>query len=690
MKASVHFAPVAEHSARTNLRSFIEHARKVNALGVKDWEAVQWDITNIFPRKARLAPVRINWTDLDSKKGGTEAAQRNVPLPSPFVDFAKAYLSERHALQPAYGIESASLMALRVLERALKQIRGTGDVTQVDANVLNAATTLAREKWATSTAALVGQKLQHLSVFLTENRLTDLTLTWKSPLRHDSSDGLFRVGPEADERRKRRLPTDEVMQAIAKAFDLATEPRDVLTSSVVALLVCSPDRIGEVLNLERDALVVATLDGKPTVGFRWLPEKGGKPMVKPVPPVMQDVARKAYERLLAATTVGNEMVRWYAKHPDKMFLPNELEHIRGRDLLSVAEARDLLGFSSTTHVHTMLGQLQSEDTTDLPPRGMVRFSDVEKFVLSALPSDFPIMDRDSGLSYVDALLVVPVRFFKGGAPSRVMFMRVTYDHLMRQLGGNRDAKNSLFGRLELRSPDGSYIRLRTHQIRHWLNTIARKGGLSELDIALWSGRKVVGSNASYDNLTAQEALALVNTATQPQTEGLVEFVVREPVSRAEFDILKVKTGHVTEYGVCVHDYAMAPCQKHGTCTSCDEQVVVKGDVESNARIRHALEMTEQLHKKAIEALGNNWNGAAPWEKHHYETLMILRGLVRILDDPSVPEGSIIRLARGGAHTILQQALGESRRLSQEQRDSAVAAIRLFHSGNRRPREGEAQ
>ena len=688
---AVTFCPNANRPARTNLEAFIEHAREVNALGVPDWAAVQWDVTGTFSRKGRTAAVRINWTDLDSKNGGMDAAQRNTPLPSPFVDFAKSYLSYCHALRPASGIEGPPLMAMRVLELALRRVKNSGNVSQVDANVLNTAATLAKEKWAASTAAQVGSKLQELARFLKSNRLTDLTLTWKSPLRRNQDQGLYRVGPEADARRKRQLPDDEIMEAVAKAFHLATEPRDVLVSSVCALLVCSPDRISEVLNQDREALVLATLDGKPTVGLRWHPEKGGKPMVKPVPPVMQDVARKAYEQLIDITTTGHELATWYAKHPNKMFLPAELEHLRARDLLTLAETRALLGVDQSTDVRELLGQLGSAGGIDPPPRGKIRFSAIEKFVLSTLPADFPIMDKDLGLKYADALLVVPLRFFKNGAPSRVMFMRVTYDHLVRQLGNSRDAKNSLFGRLDLMRADGSPVRLRTHQVRHWLNTLARKGGLSELDIALWSGRKDVRSNAAYDDLTAGDALTLVRKATESPSDQLVEFVVRDPISRAAFDVLKVKTGHVTEFGVCVHDYAMAPCQKHRDCINCEEQVCVKGDAASNARIRHALEVTEQLHKKSIEALGNDWNGAGRWEEHHYQTLKRLRELVEILDNPRYPEGTTIKLAKGGAHSILQQAMQESRRLSQEQRDAAVKAIRLFRAeSTHQQREGRAQ
>lgn len=688
--STIVFAQDPHRSASANLEAFIKHMRTVNAFGVPDWEAVRWDISGIFQRKGRAAPIRINWTDLDSLKGGIDASQRNTPLSYPFVEFAKAYLSHRHATRPASGAEGPPLMAMRVLERALQQVKKTGDISKLDANVLNVAASIARAKWAESTATQVGNKLQELAEFLTSNRLTNLTISWKSPFRRAPAQDLFRVGPEADERRKRRLPDDDIIDAVAKAFYLATEQRDVLTSSVVALLACAPDRIGEVLNLRRDALVLETLGGKPTVGIRWNPEKGGKPLVKPVPSVMQDVARKAFQQLLNVTTAGHEMATWYAKRPDTLFLPEEFSHLRDQEFLTLNEAKALLGVVLETNVRKLLGGFGALGGIDSPPPGKIRFSSFEKHVLSTLPADFPEMDRDTGLKYVDALFVVPVRFFKHGSPSRVMFARATYDHLVRQLGNSGDPQHSLFGRLGLLRLDGSALQLRTHQLRHWLNTLARKGGLSDLDIALWSGRRDVRSNAAYDNLTADDALALVKKATQSPTDELIEFVVRTPISRNEFNALKVKTGHITEFGVCVHDFAMAPCQKHRDCINCDEQICVKGNAASNDRIRSALEMTEQLHKKAIEALGDNWNGAGRWEEHHYLTLKRLRELVRILDDPTIPEGSFIKLAKGGDHSILRQALEERRQLSIEHRDAAVKAIQLFHSDPRhKPQKDQA-
>ena len=96
-----------------------------------------------------------------------------------------------------------------------------------------------------------------------------------------------------------------------------------------------------------------------------------------------------------------------------------------------------------------------------------------------------------------------------------------------------------------------------------------------------------------------------------------DFMVRAPITRDEFGALKVPTGHATEYGACVHDYTMSPCQKHRDCINCHEQVCVKGDKERTSRIRRALEIAEKQHQNSIEAVGDNWQGAGRWEERHY-------------------------------------------------------------------------
>jgi len=70
------------------------------------------------------------------------------------------------------------------------------------------------------------------------------------------------------------------------------------------------------------------------------------------------------------------------------------------------------------------------------------------------------------------------------------------------------------------------------------------------------------------------------------------------ISRDEYAILKIRTAHLTEFGVCIHDFAMTPCQLHRNCMSCTEQVCMKGDKKRNDNIRYLKDETKKLLKCA--------------------------------------------------------------------------------------------
>ena len=90
-----------------------------------------------------------------------------------------------------------------------------------------------------------------------------------------------------------------------------------------------------------------------------------------------------------------------------------------------------------------------------------------------------------------------------------MFQMVGYQHVWKGLKPRRGA-SSVFQRLGL-DPDGT-ISLLHHQLRHWLNTLCQEGEMSQLDIALWSGRGKVGHNSAYDHTTHERSMEILRRA----------------------------------------------------------------------------------------------------------------------------------------------------------------------------------
>jgi hypothetical protein len=219
----------------------------------------------------------------------------------------------------------------------------------------------------------------------------------------------------------------------------------------------------------------------------------------------------------------------------------------------------------------------------------------------------------------------------------------------------------LFDKYEFAEDDGSSIRVTTHQFRRYLNTLAQAGGLSQLDIAKWSGRKDIRQNRAYDYQSDRDILALVRSAVGDPTKSIGPLARIEPsalIPRDEYARLKVPTAHTTEFGFCVHDFSMLPCQIHRDCLNCDEQVCIKGDAVKEANIRRQREETQELLQNALAAVTEGYAGANRWVTHQQLTLARLNELCSILDDPNVPIGTVIQPSNVVPASRLEQALRE--------------------------------
>lgn len=131
---------------------------------------------------------------------------------------------------------------------------------------------------------------------------------------------------------------------------------------------------------------------------------------------------------------------------------------------------------------------------------------------------------------------------------------------------------SIFTRFGFTEPDGSHMALQATQFRHYLNTLAQAGGLSQLDIAKWSGRKdVLGTqNEAYDHVTPGQMLQKIRDAVGGdqmfRATGLKlpkkVLIRRDELYRAG----RADPRATTDLGYCVHDYGITLPIAHGLHT----------------------------------------------------------------------------------------------------------------------------
>lgn len=660
------FKPLKEVAATENVSTFVEQCRNnLKVFKKVHFEDDAWDISEEFHQGPSARKVTIYFSKWSARqlKGRIRKDRKEDLMDEPFRSFAKAYFAYQWAYRPM-KVHDRRMNALCALEAALTENGGHACVTKVNGVILSRAADLLRNGLK-STAFSASKQLEHIAKFLRENHLTSSACVWVTPLPLPSRQ-LRKVGPEFDELRAKRLPSAEAIAALAEGFRQAKRPQDIVTYSLCALLCSAPDRINEVLRLHSLCEHHGpTYKGEAPFGLRWKGSKGADDFIKWIIPVMKDVVQEALTKIRKVTDEARAIARWYENNPNKMYLPPSHEHFRNKELLTPEEVTDILFEGSLASWGNRWLNIRGIKAAARQPRApgtgtggriaLYRFEEVEEAVLSLLPPGFPVLDHKSGLKYSEALFVMRIyELAEDKCTYRCSIEAINYDHIYRRLNRANDIP-TLLDQLGLFEKDGSQIRVGSHQLRHYLSTLAEASGLSQLDIAMWAGRRNIKHNAAYDHESSRDMQARIldKLGGHFDNYGAVELndeAIKEQkmvvLPRSEFMRLKMSHGgalHTTMYGYCLHNWIISPCEQHADCINCEEEVCVKGEKEKEVNIRALRTETAELLQSAETAVVKGKTGAGRWVEHQRLTLDRLNQLCAILDDPSIEEGALIKL-----------------------------------------------
>lgn len=632
----VQFVPKSRRRAGANLKAFVSICR--NELTVFG-RGLQWD-DNYW----KSAGVAFGNLDQISRKLDPAKAMR-----APFLCFAKAYLRYQQGHAPTKT--KVEMPALKCVERALCERGLAPDIACATMSTLDRAADLARERFSPGVAYQAGREIERLAKFVSEKRLVPRTLDWRNPIKRPED--TVRTGNEAKERREAKLPNDEALDALAQIF--ASSPkvdRDIFTTSTAAILLGAPSRASAVfLLLDQCEVVERKRDGSTAYGWRFPSDKGAEPSIKWVPDVMVDVAKEAVARLRRATVEGRRLAAWLEAHPDQFYRHAKCPVVSEDQPLSVLEAADALGIptESEHHCRKELRRIGLSGRN-----GANTLQTLNAWVHSHLPEGFPWLDRGKGVKFSEALFCFRSRQLRVDAKlaSPVLLSSVSINVLNNDLGPRKTKGDygppSIFERHGYRHRDGKAIKLTTHQFRHLLNTIAHRGGLGQAEIARWSGRVDAKQNRAYDHMSEFELVDLLRnhdaslTLDQPLEEIARRLAALIPITRQEFNTLATPTAHVTEFGFCVHDFVMSPCQRFRDCLNCSEQVCIKGDRRIE-RLRTKYAQVMALKERADREIAEGSWGADRWYEIHALTAKRLSELISVLERTDIPDGAIIRL-----------------------------------------------
>jgi hypothetical protein len=647
------FKPRANLSAEQNAVEWIAFARRNHPFGADfDWTSNEWDLTCFSNFRAPgLNYYRVHFSSSRDTTGSSR--HKTDFLRQPFLDFAKAVISETHRLK---GLKEYNklLLALRVLEEALLE-SGDANVARSTPSVFDSAANRLRrlvDPWA------YGKALQTISELLDKKHLAGRLLQWNSPFKYKKpgrSDSL----ESSDDWRASKLPDIRTILALAEVNNNSKSEIDRAVTAWMTLALYAPSRCTEVLSLPVDCWTELN-DGEESVqALRWRPAKGGNPMVKLASGENAlHVARAAVGFLVEIGKTAREAAQWYHENPGQLYLPLGFEHLRG-EALTVSEIGGILGWpKASTNGLNAKNIFSCGKTSDPQRRGkgswaaLFRFEDVERYVLDQLPPTFPWHDEFTGLYMHEALFVVPMRFFVPNVDSLANVPQpVSTSMINHQLGSNPGGR-TVFSRNRKFSPDGKPWEITTHQARHLLNTLAQAKYLPQSLIALWSGRANKAQNGWYDHTSPEvhiEAyLQVMNGSSDMPVIGPLndKILLRQQTSSISArDVLREEIGaiHVTKYGLCRHNYALTPCPKQKDCASCEENFFVKGDPKNHAE---AKRMSALLSKAVVDARlahERGEGGAQKWLDLNEPRLRRWEEVLRMHEDDSIDNGTLCTL-----------------------------------------------
>lgn len=695
MSNIVIFTPRHEIEYKKNLSEFIEFGRRLPKLN----DAYDYD-SNYWPEVGNFNIHGVSNQNRDPK---------NL-LEASLIPFAKAYVT--------YGGETKSKImrkfyALRAINAVLLEKQGNFELHKLAEDDLNNAVSIVAELYKPGTAYQAGTGLNDLLKFLAEHKMIK-PFTWKSGLKKPRENG---TSEEDEKKRESKMPDENALMALAQissAKDTDLSPRDMFTTSHMTLLITAPSRGSEPFYLKADCIHEELMEGNRAVelglskeevkelilqqkkqphsltvedislfdnvrlkGLLWFGGKGYGYENKWIPTVMYDAVTIAINRLKKMSSNARAFAKELElseEFPRHELCPNVNEH----QPLTKYEAAMALGCD--LDVYKDGAPRRNAANQFLKNRGIsnkdyaVTLSDLNKVIRERLPEGFPYIPFKNGngkikLKWSEALYCSFENFYHADKATLCTGLFIptinTLNENMaptkkknRATGGDLEGQYNIFQRWNYGD-----LKITSHQLRHLVDTLAAVNGMGEELRARWASRSDPKHNRYYDHTTAEEYSADYLEDRESEIKDLslddrqpIQVQIATPRTIQELNTKAALTAHTTEFGMCITSYLSEPCTKYRDCINCSEHVCTKGEDGKCERIRQRLKREQSLLKKDKKAFENGVKGAKQWLDRRLLTTSRLQAIVDMLDDSSIPDGTLIKLPHSEDVSLLDRAM----------------------------------
>lgn len=542
--------------AKNDLTLFDDHQFESPKGTQKGWECDKW-----------------SWVTAKEKKltivfGNSISHSKYIPFKQPFADFAKAYVRYEQSLNHKDSTDWSS--SLRWIYNALEENAILNSQVAVDIMCLNNSDINRIEEQINnsdikdSTKRNICLSLDKVLRFIKDKRFKVDLQEWSNPF-HRRPDTKIKLDEKSRGEEEDKCPSDYQMLQVADAFHKAKTLRQKYFSSLCVMLMCQPSRNEELNGLTTNSL---QRSAKGRLYLMWHPAKGGDPVRKWIPKLLEDVVKQAFDRLIEISVPARAAAKFAFENPnifmthekcitptdfpqDKPLTYNQFANAMGfktgldsngtqmswthngsikwlRNLISqinhVADwKKDLLNGCSVSQDNEILTKRTYKPTgisIKFPSyRDLISVVN-QKYRTKKFPNygDVKIWDCIT--------LVRENEFHKEFAVKPFSWVMVGHGAVSDAIGSERPSGEeiieSIFDELAITDEDGSRLRLNTHQPRHWLNTKLKLAGEEDWLIAKWSGRADIEQNKAYDGRTQEQKSRLTKrTGHVANGEGVI-------------------------------------------------------------------------------------------------------------------------------------------------------------------------
>lgn len=408
---------------------------------------------------------------------------------------------------------------------------------------------------------------------------------------------------------------DRRMEAFNEAFNHMVDGHPGLSSAdhvaicTTTLLLCAPSRINEVLCMSVDDHVTVKDYGEKTIGEKNLVHsahqmlivtmkgsKGAEWGPKPVLNFMIDVFHYCMEIIKEHGRRSRMLIEWYKENPTRLYLPPELEYLRGQHLnrwdiakiINLTETPPINGDKNAARHYVAKAKdrqfigpnkktLSEGGRRTRPNVTLMAWVDVEALLLKAVHQAMADCRRVTQLNHYDGDLAQMLYLFDDDEvpflPGAINYSRIK--HRLRITAHEGKMPPTLFNKLNITMPVDGKIQIGEmdcHDPRRWLTTMAEIHGekLSDVLINKWANRCKLSQLKAYDLRTAETMAAQSAMPEAPKLRELTDLSNGLATMEKLEDQFGLKTAIVT-----AHDAGIAVTSMETVAEAIENRPVAK-------------------------------------------------------------------------------------------------------------------